>query len=62
MNPALEALVRAYEAATLADNEHAPDAWRAFDALLAETPARHAHMGRNIKQDAAGNPNQMFRA
>jgi hypothetical protein len=34
MNPELEALIRTYDAVTLANNEQAPAAWSQFETLL----------------------------
>jgi len=46
MNPELEGLIRAYDAVTLADNEQAPEAWKAFEALLDTVVARQSNLDR----------------
>ncbi|MBI4663953.1 MAG: hypothetical protein HY735_34580 [Verrucomicrobia bacterium] len=46
MSPELEELIRAYDAVTLADNEQASEAWKAFEALMDAAVARRAHLDR----------------
>jgi hypothetical protein len=46
MNPDLEALIRAYDAVTLAKNEQAPALWGHFESLLESVLTRNPRIQR----------------